>query len=319
MSEELRKAAQADLLPCPFCGHKPEVERWGSRRQSCIIECGYCGARLESSDEGEGNATSWNTRIAAPQAAPEPPSKPYGGDPAEPRDDSDRHAHALMAEVRAYLAQPPAKPMAWMSPGGDVSRSLKYFGDMGFSNCVPLYATPPDAAAEIAAMRAANLDCMDHFNVLKVDYDNQAAEIAKLEARLAEIMPLFVEARDALPAISVTSAKLHGVQLDLADRMDAVGTRDWRSATGYATPDEYRAGLAAKDQWIPCSERMPTAGEMVLTAYRRGTTMARLVGPHLTHGGLRPKSFLERRTNTELDGVTHWQPLPAAPQPKEGK
>ena len=31
-------------------------------------------------------------KLAAPQAAPEPPSKPYGGDPAEPRDDSDRHA-----------------------------------------------------------------------------------------------------------------------------------------------------------------------------------------------------------------------------------
>jgi hypothetical protein len=43
-------------------------------------------------------------------------------------------------------------------------------------------------------------------------------------------MPLFVEARDALPAVSVTQAKLLGVQLDLAARMDAVGTRDWRAA-----------------------------------------------------------------------------------------
>ena len=83
--------------------------------------------------------------------------------------------------------------------------------------------------------------------------------------------------------------------------------------------DGYDAGLSAAEsrgaqQWIPCSERMPTAGEMVWTAYRHGTTMARLVGPHLTHGGLRPKSFLERWTNTELDGVTHWMPLPTPPK-----
>ena len=51
-----------------------------------------------------------------------------------------------------------------------------------------------------------------------------------LEARLAEIMPLFTEARDALVAITEVGAKLHGVSLSLADRMDAVGTKDWRSA-----------------------------------------------------------------------------------------
>ncbi|MGA0608880.1 hypothetical protein [Caldimonas sp. KR1-144] len=51
-----------------------------------------------------------------------------------------------------------------------------------------------------------------------------------LEARLAEIMPLFVEARDALPAISEAARKLHGISPTLAERMDAVGTKDWRAA-----------------------------------------------------------------------------------------
>lgn len=54
-------------------------------------------------------------------------------------------------------------------------------------------------------------------------------ELDRLRARLAEIMPLFVEARDALPAISTASAKLHNVDLSLASRMDAVGTKDWRT------------------------------------------------------------------------------------------
>lgn len=44
-----------------------------------------------------------------------------------------------------------------------------------------------------------------------------------LRARLAAMFPLFEEARDALTAIPLASAKLHNVRLDLADRMDDVG------------------------------------------------------------------------------------------------
>lgn len=53
----------------------------------------------------------------------------------------------------------------------------------------------------------------------------------RLEARLAEVMPLFEEARDALTAISTVAAKLHGVSLTLGYRMDKVGTEDWRTKT----------------------------------------------------------------------------------------
>lgn len=54
-----------------------------------------------------------------------------------------------------------------------------------------------------------------------------------LLAKLAMVIPLFQEARDALPAITVASAKLHGVRLDLGDRMDIAGTYsldDWLAA-----------------------------------------------------------------------------------------
>ena len=61
MTDETR----AELLPCPFCGHeKPTFVRRGDSRQSCIIECGWCGCRHESSDEGEDNGSTWNTRAA---------------------------------------------------------------------------------------------------------------------------------------------------------------------------------------------------------------------------------------------------------------
>ena len=60
------------------------------------------------------------------------------------------------------------------------------------------------------------------------------AEIRRLRAverRIDAMMPLFEEARDALPAITEMAAKLHNVRLDLADRMDAVGIPErWKEA-----------------------------------------------------------------------------------------
>ena len=54
----------------------------------------------------------------------------------------------------------------------------------------------------------------------------QRAEIERLEAaerRLKAMMPLFEQARDALPAISEASRRLHNIDPMLADRMDDVG------------------------------------------------------------------------------------------------
>lgn len=54
------------LLPCPFCGHaEPYFERAGTPRQSCIVACGNCGCRHESSDEGSDSGRQWNTRADA--------------------------------------------------------------------------------------------------------------------------------------------------------------------------------------------------------------------------------------------------------------
>lgn len=52
-------------------------------------------------------------------------------------------------------------------------------------------------------------------------------------AKLQMVMPLFQEARDVMPAISVVAMKLHGISPTLADRMDAAGTfslADWEIA-----------------------------------------------------------------------------------------
>lgn len=60
------------LKPCPFCGGEAYFERMGTSRQSCIVECGRCGVRHESSDEYGRSGQSWNERqpTRAPQAVP---------------------------------------------------------------------------------------------------------------------------------------------------------------------------------------------------------------------------------------------------------
>ncbi len=64
------------LLPCPFCGDdEPVFVRRGTSQVSCIVECGNCGGRHESSDQYERSGTSWNRRAQQAQpvaATPQP-------------------------------------------------------------------------------------------------------------------------------------------------------------------------------------------------------------------------------------------------------
>jgi Protein of unknown function (DUF551) len=50
---------------------------------------------------------------------------------------------AEIEELREQIAAAAQQePVAWMSPGGDASRSKKYFEEMGFTDLIPLYAAP---------------------------------------------------------------------------------------------------------------------------------------------------------------------------------
>jgi hypothetical protein len=40
------------------------------------------------------------------------------------------------------------KPVAWMSQGGDVTRSKDYFEEMGFKDLIPLYTAPRELSDE---------------------------------------------------------------------------------------------------------------------------------------------------------------------------
>ena len=80
------------------------------------------------------------------------------------------------------------------------------------------------------------LDCeavlyatLKRYEADKLTIERQQERIRELEKqkrRMDDMLPLFEEARDAITAIPLASAKLRGLRLDLADRMDEVGIAD---------------------------------------------------------------------------------------------
>jgi len=53
--------------------------------------------------------------------------------------------------------------------------------------------------------------------------NKEIENLKKHKRRLQDMMPLFQEARDAITLIKLSTAKLHGLSLDLDKRMDDVG------------------------------------------------------------------------------------------------
>jgi Lar family restriction alleviation protein len=57
----------ADLLPCPFCGHRAETQEYGMRTEAWAVWCVECKAQMESiSTEAEAIA-AWNRRAPDPR------------------------------------------------------------------------------------------------------------------------------------------------------------------------------------------------------------------------------------------------------------
>lgn len=115
------------------------------------------------------------------------------------RQDAQQAADLMLAGVNVRICE-----HEWMPPRRVLVCGVDcHPGDANCNNyCNRAPQKGPMAAAELDALRA---------------------RVAELEERLDAMIPLFEEARDALPAITLESAKLRGIRLDLADRMDDVG------------------------------------------------------------------------------------------------
>lgn len=55
------EGVSVELKPCPFCGAKAEITRYGNTRMSTQYGCTECGCQLETAEEfNHGN--DWNQR-----------------------------------------------------------------------------------------------------------------------------------------------------------------------------------------------------------------------------------------------------------------
>jgi Lar family restriction alleviation protein len=82
-----------ELLPCPFCGGKAEIERAGDHCRSTVYTCTDCGAFLETGEEWN-HGQMWNQRANLD-------TELLASMKAE-RDEADRRAGAAERELTHY-------------------------------------------------------------------------------------------------------------------------------------------------------------------------------------------------------------------------
>jgi hypothetical protein len=73
------------------------------------------------------------------------------------------------------------EPVAWMSQGGDVSRSADYFVEMGFTDLIPLYTHP---VKELTDEEIRHIQAICHLK--DVGYDNFIMRFARAILRKAQ-------------------------------------------------------------------------------------------------------------------------------------
>ena len=73
------------------------------------------------------------------------------------------------------------EPVAWMSQGGDVTRSRDYFVEMGFTDLIPLYTHP---VKELTDEEIRHIQAQCHLK--NVGYDNFIMRFARAILRKAQ-------------------------------------------------------------------------------------------------------------------------------------
>jgi hypothetical protein len=116
-------------------GERDEVLIHPARR-SCIVACGQCGARHESSDEYERSGTSWNERATPAQAAPEAVALPSPQARAllDIAQYLAGHLQMVQDRIDAALATPSAVPSP--SAAEDAMDAKRYRWLLSFGNAL---------------------------------------------------------------------------------------------------------------------------------------------------------------------------------------
>ena len=84
------------------------------------------------------------------------------------------------------------KPVAWLSQGGDVSRSADYFEEMGFKDLIPLYTHPvkdkPHPKCDEACMYLCQMRELTDEEICKIFNEHTGLGIHQKEADKADLL-----------------------------------------------------------------------------------------------------------------------------------
>jgi hypothetical protein len=75
------------------------------------------------------------------------------------------------------------EPVAWMSQGGDVSRSADYFEEMGFKDLIPLYTHPVKELTDAEIIKLFEND--ELWTRSSIVYQDDAIDFARAILRKA--------------------------------------------------------------------------------------------------------------------------------------
>jgi hypothetical protein len=139
---------------------------------------------------------------------------------------------------------------------------------------------------------------------------DRVAEITRLHAIVDSRGETIEELKVELAAQSKMSSEWIDAQAaELAQLRETFGTQDDHLHNLLAAVNAELAKLRAANAWVPVGERLPEVyGIYLVLAYRKQHLRAFFPGDGIE--GCPPPHFI-------CDGITHWRPLPAAPEESE--
>jgi len=194
-------------------------------------------------------------------------------------------SYSEIQEMAAMLANREAQPVAWIVEGDGAPKHLTPDREYAYMyperTITPLYTAPPAPAVNVAP-----------------DFEAWFVEKYKQPERL-------VKNEDG-------TYRFSGVQMAFSA---------WNACRAAMLAKPVSSGHKLADGWIACSERMPVDTQTVLcsnllTELSGIPFIADYVGEFQLYDGTKYESGFY--INRELQTVTHWMPLPAAPEGGNG-
>jgi hypothetical protein len=154
---------------------------------------------------------------------------------------------------------------------------------------------------------------LDSFTVKEIEQIISSCQQEIHNAPTSDEMPvspraLLSLARIALAAKRAEPAIIFNEPNSLAYR-NLIG--NFPVGTKFYTTPQFNS-LEIPEGWIKCSDQMPEVGDVVITAYQGCTNVG-----EMERSGKTYRYFTSIASGRELP-VTHWMPLPAAPEKENG-